>query len=160
MSWLGIGGLYNPFTGEANFNALQPDFDLPYSIAHEKAHQCGIAREDEANFVAFLVCSHSTNPFVRYSGYLNALRVVNELGISAPERYRDVAGTLGAGPRADLSARSAFWARFQGRGMTVTHRINNSYLRANNVPGGARSYSADVALIISYYLQQTGDTAR
>jgi len=153
MSWFGISGVYMPFTGEANFNALQPDFDLPYIIAHEKAHQCGVAREDEANFIAFLVCVNSPDPSVRYSGYLNALRVVSELRASDPERYRNVSGTLGAGPRADLRARSAFWARYQGRGMAVGHRINNSYLRANNIPGGTRSYSEDVALIISYYLQ-------
>ena len=153
MSWFGISGIYMPFTGEANFNALQPDFDLPYVIAHEKAHQCGVAREDEANFVAFLVCSNSPDPFVRYSGYLNELKVVSALRASDPERYRSVARTLGAGPRADLKARSAFWARYQGRGMVLGHRINNSYLRANNVPGGTRSYSEDVALIISYYLQ-------
>jgi hypothetical protein len=155
MSWLGISGVYMPFTGEANYNRVQPDFDLPYVIAHEKAHQCGIAREDEANFVAFLVCSASTNSFVRYSGYLNSLRVVNELRVSAPERYRVVRESLGDGPRADLKARAAFWARFQGRASEVSHRINNSYLRANNVPGGTRSYSEDVALIISYYLQRT-----
>ncbi|MEA2206933.1 MAG: hypothetical protein QOE77_3709 [Blastocatellia bacterium] len=154
VSWLGLSGVYMPFTGEANYNRLQPDFDLPYVIAHEKAHQCGIAREDEANFVAFLVCSASTNSFVRYSGYLNALRVVNELNVSAPERYRVVRETLGDGPRADLKARSAFWARFQGPASEVSNRINNSYLRANNVPGGTRSYSEDVALIISYYLQR------
>ncbi|MDX6614075.1 MAG: hypothetical protein QOD75_3261 [Blastocatellia bacterium] len=153
MSWFGISGIYMPFTGEANFNSLQPDFDLPYVIAHEKAHQCGVAREDEANFIAFLVCSNSPDPFVRYSGYLNSLRVVSALRVAGPERYRNVVGTLGAGPRADLTARSAFWARYQGRGMVLGHRINNSYLRANNVPGGTRSYSEDVALIISYYLQ-------
>lgn len=153
MSWLGVSGVYMPFTGEANFNALQPDFDLPYVMAHEKAHQCGIAREDEANFVAFLVCSNSANPFLRYSAYLNALRVVSELRKSDPERYRTVAGMLAAGPRADLAARAAFWARYQGRGMQVSQRINNSYLKANNVPSGTQSYSDDVALIISYYLQ-------
>jgi Protein of unknown function (DUF3810) len=153
ISWLGVSGVYMPFTGEANFNALQPDFDLPYVMAHEKAHQCGIAREDEANFVAFLVCSNSDNPFLRYSAYLNALGVVSELGKSDRERYRTVAGMLAAGPRADLTARAAFWARYQGRGMKVSHRINNSYLKANNVPGGTQSYSDDVALIISYYLQ-------
>jgi hypothetical protein len=158
MSWLGISGVYMPFTGEANYNRIQPDFDLPYVIAHEKAHQCGIAREDEANFVAFLVCSASTNSFVRYSGYLNGLRVVNELNFSAPDRYRVVRETLGDGPRADLRARAAFWARFQGRATAVSHRINNSYLRANNVPGGTRSYSEDVALIISYYLQRWPQT--
>jgi len=153
MSWLGISGVYMPWTGEANYNRMQPDFDLPYSIAHEKAHQCGVAREDEANFVAFLVCSNSSDPFVRYSGYLNALRVLDELGVSAPERYREVAAMLGQGPRADLKARADFWSRFEGRGVQVSYRINNTYLRANNVPNGTRSYSEDVALIISYYLK-------
>ena len=89
MSRLGLSGFYMPFTGEPNFNAAQPDFDLPYVIAHEKAHQRGFAREDEANFIAFLVCINSTHPYVRYSGYLNALKVVGAFGGSDPEFYQE-----------------------------------------------------------------------
>lgn len=158
MSWLGISGVYFPFTGEANFNSAQPDFDLPYVIAHEKAHQCGIAREDEANFIAFLVCANSTHPFVRYSGYLHGLRVVQELSVSSPDVYQTVRQELGPGPRADLNARAAFWARFQGRGMEVAQRVNNSYLKANKIDAGTRSYSEDVALIIAYYLKAMAST--
>jgi hypothetical protein len=50
MSWLGITGIYSPFTGEANVNARVPDPELPFAAAHETAHQRGFAREDEANF--------------------------------------------------------------------------------------------------------------
>ncbi|HST52290.1 MAG TPA: DUF3810 domain-containing protein [Pyrinomonadaceae bacterium] len=111
MSRLGVSGIYSPFTGEPNYDALQPDCDLPFAIAHEMAHQRGFAREDEANFIAFLVCTKSSNPYVRYSGYLGALRVLGVLFRVAPESYRELVSTLGEGPRADLKAR----ARNSGR---------------------------------------------
>src|SRR6266516_688964 len=152
MSRLGLSGIYFPFTGEANFNAAQPDFDLPYVIAHEKAHQCGFAREGDANFIAFLVCSNSTNAYLRYSGYLNALDVVYSLAASAPDGYGRASTMLDEGPQADLKARSAFWARYMGRASVVSHRINDSYLKANHIASGARSYGEDVALIVGYYL--------
>ena len=40
------------------------------------AHQRGIAREDEANFIAFLVCMASDDPYIRYSGYLEVYEYV------------------------------------------------------------------------------------
>jgi hypothetical protein len=151
MSRLGLSGIYFPFTGEANFNAAQPDFDLPYVIAHEKAHQCGFAREGDANFIAFLVCSNSTNAYLRYSGYLNALNVVYTLAAAAPDRYPRTSTMLDEGPQADLRARYAFWARYVGRASEMSHRINDSYLKANRVASGTRSYGEDVALIVDYY---------
>ncbi len=66
LTRLGISGVYFPFTGEPNFNADAREFERPFSIAHEMAHQRGFARESEANFVAFLVCTHAADPFVRY----------------------------------------------------------------------------------------------
>jgi hypothetical protein len=152
MSWLGMRGLYSPFTGEPNFNAEQPDCSLPFSIAHEMAHQRGFAREDEASFIAFLVCVKATHPYVRYSGYLEALNVVLALYTVAPERYREVMGALGAGPRADLQARAQFWQRYRGRLQRFTHRVNDNYLKANSVRSGVGNYSEVASLIIAYYL--------
>ena len=157
MSRLGLSGFYMPFTGEPNFNAAQPDFDLPYVIAHEKAHQRGFAREDEANFIAFLVCVNSTHPYLRYSGYLNSLRVVGAFGNADPAYYRTLIERIGAGPRQDLRARFAFWARYEGPGRAVAEKVNNSYLKANRIPSGTQSYSEDVALIIGYYLMRGFD---
>ncbi len=152
MSWLGMRGLYSPFTGEPNFNAEQPDCSLPFSIAHEMAHQRGFAREDEASFIAFLVCVKAAHPYVRYSGYLEALNVVLAPYTVAPERYREVMGALGAGPRVDLQARAQFWQRYRGRLQRFTHRVNDNYLKANSVRSGVGNYSEVASLIIAYYL--------
>jgi hypothetical protein len=154
MSRLGLSGFYMPFAGEPVFNDAQPDFDLPYVIAHEKAHQRGFAREDEANFLAFLVCVNSTNPYVRYSGYLNALRVVGVISGSDPEFYQTLTERIGEGPRKDLGARVAFWARHEGPARVVADKVNNSYLKANRIESGTQSYGEDIALIIGYYLMR------
>ena len=154
MSRLGVSGVYSPFTGEANYNALQPDCDLPFAVAHEMAHQRGYAREDEANFIAFLVCTKSSNAYVRYSGYLNALRVLGILVRVAPESVREVVATLGEGPRADLKARAQFRAHYSGRLAQFGQSVNNVYLRVNGVRAGIRNYNEASALIVGYYLKQ------
>ncbi|HLM58358.1 MAG TPA: DUF3810 family protein, partial [Pyrinomonadaceae bacterium] len=48
LSRLGISGVYSPFTAEPNYNQLQPDSIIPFTVAHEMAHQRGHAREAEA----------------------------------------------------------------------------------------------------------------
>jgi hypothetical protein len=158
LSRLGLSGFYMPFTGEPNFNAAQPDFDLPYVIAHEKAHQRGFAREEEANFIAFLVCVNSTDPHLRYSGYLNALKVVYAFSNSDPDFYQKLYQRIGQGPRGDLRARNAFWAKNQGPARAVAEKVNNSYLKANRIPSGIESYGDDVALIVGYYLKRAEAT--
>ena len=154
MSRLGISGIYSPFTGEPNYNAIQPGFDIPFSVAHEMAHQRGFAREDEANFVAFLVCTKASNPFVRYSGFLGALRVLGVLYRIAPQRYHETVAGLEEGPRADLKARANFWARYSGRLSNFSSSLNHVYLKANGVRSGVRNYNEASSLIVGYYLKQ------
>ncbi|MCA1592291.1 MAG: DUF3810 domain-containing protein [Acidobacteria bacterium] len=160
LSRFGISGVYSPFTGEANYNAIQTECDLPFTVAHEMAHQRGFAREDEANFIAFLVCTKASHPFVRYSGYLNALRVLGVLRRLAPERYREIVAAIGEGPRADLKARALFWSRYSGRLSDFGQGINHVYLKVNGVRSGVKNYNEAVWLIIGYYLKQTADAAR
>ncbi|HYH87023.1 MAG TPA: DUF3810 domain-containing protein [Pyrinomonadaceae bacterium] len=155
MSRLGISGIYSPFTGEPNYNAIQPGFDIPFSVAHEMAHQRGFAREDEANFVAFIVCTKASHPYVRYSGYLGALRVLGVLYRVAPERYRAVVAGLGEGPRADLKARAQFWARYRGRLSNFSNSLNHVYLKVNGIRSGVRNYNEASSLIVGYYLKQS-----
>jgi hypothetical protein len=56
LSWLGITGIYSPFTAEPNVNMNVPDPDLPFTASHELAHARGFAREDEANYLGSLAC--------------------------------------------------------------------------------------------------------
>ena len=151
---MGLSGVYSPFTAEPNYNADLPDFQLPFTMAHEMAHQRGVARESEANFVAYLVCISSRDPFVRYSGYRNGLGVLGELYGVEPEKARALARQLGPGYREDSRRAALFWAKASGAAAALTNRVNDLYLRANRVRRGTADYAASTTLIIGYYLRE------
>lgn len=71
MQHLGIQGYYNPFTGEAQVNRFLPSFMLPFVICHEMAHQAGIAAEDDANLMAYVLGTKVHDTAFNYSSYLN-----------------------------------------------------------------------------------------
>jgi hypothetical protein len=152
LSYLRIAGVYFPFTGEAHYNREQPDAALPFVIAHEKAHQRGIARESEANFVAFLVCQRARHPYVRYAGNLLSLDyLLVALAESNSPQAATIAKTLLAGPRRDRQAMRAFWRPYQGRLSTIAATANDAYLKANNVHNGVANYDEMVELVLAYY---------
>lgn len=155
MTRLGISGFYFPFTGEPHYNAEVPDFQQPFSMAHEMAHQRGVARESEANFVAYLVCVNSRDPFVRYSGFRNGLGVLAELHKLEPEKAKRLAGQLGPGYREDSRRAALFWAKSAGTAGVLGQRINDLYLRANRVKAGVEDYRGSTALIIGHHLQKS-----
>lgn len=75
--YFGIQGYYNPITGEAQFARSLPSFMWGFVIAHEMAHQTGIAAEGEANFMAYVMCVKSEDPQLQYSGYFNLFLYAN-----------------------------------------------------------------------------------
>jgi hypothetical protein len=154
LTRLGVGGFYFPFTGESHYNADAPDFQMPFSAAHEMAHQRGVARESEANFVAYLVCVNSRDPFVRYSGYRNGLGVLSELARLEPERAKSLARQLGPGYAEDSRRAALFWAKAAGTAGALGRRINDLYLRANRVKSGVEDYRGSTALIIGRHLHR------
>ncbi|MGH9769528.1 MAG: DUF3810 domain-containing protein [Blastocatellia bacterium] len=153
-SWAGVSGFYISFTGEVTFNDQIPAYDLPMVIAHHKAHQRGYAREDEANFIGYIVCINSNEPYVRYSGYLHGLKVLDALSKGNLDRYNELLSRVSEGPKTDLRERAAFWERMKSSALgAVSRRTFSAYLRVNRVPGGIKNFDEDVALIMSYYLK-------
>jgi hypothetical protein len=152
MSYTHITGVYSYFTGEANINAIFPEYSLPYTAAHELAHQRGIAREDEANFIAFLVCIRSDDPYLRYSGYLNLYEyVASALYQASPELYFDSRSKLITPVRQEMIAYSNFFDRYRDSKVSeVSGAINNTYLQMQGTQG-TRSYGLVVDLAVAYY---------
>lgn len=149
-SWAGVTGFYIPFTGEVTYNSDIPAVELPMAIAHHKAHQRGYAREDEAHFIGYIVCINSTDPYVRYSGYVYGLKVLDALSRGSVDRSSDI----NDGPKADLAKRTQFWERMQSPILAaLSRRVFSVYLRANRVSGGVKNMNEDVPLIIGYYLK-------
>ena len=153
LSYLGISGIYIPFTGEPSVNAHQPAPSLPYVAAHEKAHQRGITNEGEASFAAFLVTtSDEAPPHVRYSGYLmSASRLMSEASRYLGKNDLETAwAVFDPGPLEDLRMIREYWLGFEGPASEATHEVNHRYLESMRVPGGAQSYDEVVQLLVAW----------
>ena len=152
MSYTHITGVYTFFTGEANINVAFPDYTVPFTAAHELAHQRGIAREDEANFVAYLVCIESDDPYIRYSGYLNLFEyVVSALYRADPQLYRQAFGALNTGAIREMSAYSDFFDKYRDSvASEISGAVNDTYLTIQGTAGTA-SYGMVVDLAVAYY---------
>ncbi len=158
MSYMHTTGIYFPFTGEANLNIDFPDYSLPYTAAHELSHQRGVSREDEANFIGFLVCMESSDPYIRYSGALGVLEyVLNALYGADSARYREVYGALLPAVQGELRAYAAFFEKYrESTAATVNEAINDSYLKYQGTEG-TKSYGMVVDLAVAYYRAADGE---
>ena len=152
MSYTHITGVYSFFTGEANINVAFPDYTIPYTAAHELSHQRGIAREDEANFMAFLVCMESEDAYIRYSGYLNLFEYVTSALYSASkDRYRQAIGTLPPQVRFEMQAYSEFFNKYRdSTASKVSGVVNDTSLKLQGTEG-TKSYGMVVDLAVAYY---------
>ncbi len=152
MTYTHISGVYTYFTGEANININFPNYTIPYTAAHELAHQRGIAREDEANFVAFLVCLESDDEYIRYSAYLNVCEyVLSALSRADRTAYSDVIGRMPAEIRREMSAYSDFFDKYRENVVaSVSGAVNNTYLTMQGTPG-TKSYGMVVDLAVAYF---------
>jgi hypothetical protein len=146
-----LGGFYFPWTGEANYNRLEPASTQPHTVAHEKAHQRGIAREDEANFLGYLACAMSDDAYARYSGYLFAQgQLVRELIPHDVARARALIGLRAPGVQRDVEFIRAFWQQYEGAASRVSESVNNTYLRAQGDRRGIAAYAASRSLIVLF----------
>lgn len=158
MSLLGIRAFYFPFTGEVSYNPAVPIAELPFAIARAKAYQRGYAREDEARFVAFLVCTTASDPIVRYSGFLHAVEVLETLENSRIGSFRP---QLAEGPRADLKLLEDYWgATLHYYPSRLTEMLFDFHLRVNRESRGIASQRQEVPLIVTSMLPSTASGAK
>ncbi len=148
-----ISGVYTFYTGEININTNYPDFVLPYTIAHEMSHQHGIAREEEANMVAFLVCMRSTDPYVKYSGLYNTLTYVeNALYKADPELYKKYVQSYPKKLIGEDNAYRLFFKKYEeSTAHNVSDAVNNAFLQSQGQQHGTKSYGLVVDLTVAYY---------
>ena len=152
MSDAGITGIYSFFTGEANVNVEYPHYTLPFTAAHEMAHQRGVARENEANFVAFLVCIGSSDEYIRYSGYLGMLEYFLSAAYATDrEEYAELYSKISEVAISDMRAAAAV-SRAHADSLIgkINDRLNDGYLKFNGTDGVV-SYGYAVRLTVGYY---------
>lgn len=156
MSYTHITGVYTFFTGESNININFPDYTIPFTAAHELSHQRGIARENEANFCAFLICMESDDPYIRYSAYVNMYEYFTSPLFSADsELYYDLAAKVDNRIKQEMRAFNEFFDKYEKNvAASVSGTINNSYLQSQGQTAGSKSYGLVVDLAVAYLLRE------
>lgn len=151
MCYLGIGGIYTYVTGEANVNTAYPDYDILFTAAHEMSHQRGILRENEANFVAYIILATSDDDGFRYSAALNMYSYfASALYKTDKDAYYEVAATLSPLAKIDIKTSSAVTEKYSDTIFEdISEWINDLYLESSG-SSGIVSYSRVVELVLAY----------
>ena len=134
-----ITGVYSFFTGEANININFPDYNLPFTAAHEMAHLMGIAREDEANFTAFLVCLYSDDSYIRYSGLVKMIEYLNSslhhalASVGKYDAYLEITSRLSGVIINEIHAFRNFFDKYRNEPIAqLSSAVNDAYLKAQS----------------------------
>lgn len=152
FSAMNFTGFYSPYTGESSLNVDSPACLLPANIAHELAHQRGIASEQECNFLAIAASTASDNGVYQYSGYLMGyIHLSNALYRVDRDRWTELYASLPETVQADLRYHSAYWSQFEGLTATVSKRIYDTTLKSYGQTDGIQSYGTVVDLLVAYY---------
>lgn len=152
ISYLGIGGYLNPFTNEAQVNALTPVFRFPVVSGHEVGHQVGYSKENETNFIGYLVTMKNEDIYFQYSASayalshcLSAIRRVDE------QKFQELYAKINLGVQENYRELYEFNLKYANPFEPIFKSIFDTFLKANQQQDGVQSYSKIVALMVGYH---------
>jgi hypothetical protein len=149
--YMGFGGYYNPFTGEAQVNTTLPVLEQPYTTCHEMGHQLGYAKENEAEFSGYFSARSSPDPAFRFSTYADLyFYAARELYVRDSNLVRPLRDHLHPFIRHYFREIQQFSRKYQNPFEPVVRGLYGHYLRANSQPQGLMSYNEVVAWLIAY----------
>ena len=165
--YVGYLAFYQPMTGEAIVRADLPLWTLPYTMAHEMAHQLGYASETEANFIAYVVAAESDDPVLKYSMLLQMftyaqdaqlLLIAGNKGFDAWEaQIKKNKVALSPGVLKDRAEIRAFFTARAGKQIQASTKLYDQFLKWNQQAAGLASY-ADVLKWVRAYRLKTGSS--
>lgn len=152
LSYMGYGGYLNPFTNEAQVNGRLPLFRYTVVCGHEIGHQLGYSKENETNFIGYLVALNHPDPHFRYSAKAYALAyTLGEVRRRDGKTFEMLYNKLNPGVRKNYAQLEAFWKSFANPAEPVFKSAFNQFLKANKQKDGIRSYNKVVGLLLAYH---------
>ncbi len=158
MTYTHISGVYFPFTGEANVNTNYPNYVVCYTVAHEKAHQRGVASEDEANFAAFLACLNSGNDYLIYCALLSMYDYFLDAEYEHDkEMYYYFLNNTEPRVLGEMRAYSEFFDKYRNSAASkVAGSVNDTYIKTMGDSEGVKSYGNVIELFAAYIQKNNG----
>lgn len=156
LSLTDFTGFFFPFTAEANVNTDAPASEFAATVAHELAHQRGVAREQEANFFAVYASLLDGDPDYCYSASLMAYTYLgNALYSASPSAWEAVFQSLNEDVLRDLEVTRSYWKQYETPVQTVSNTVYEGFLYSYDQTLGLKSYGACVDLLVCQYLAQS-----
>ncbi len=141
MRKMGILGIYFPFTGESYIDPSLHPLEQPFTVAHEMAHSYGVTDEGEANFIAWVICTNSEDPLLRYSGHLRLFQYqLRDFYRIAPDEYKEWVKNLSLGIRNDLNSIREISEAIKPFSLELSRKSNDIFLKSQGVKAGVNSY--------------------
>lgn len=148
LALTGFNGVCLPFLMEAHVAIDALPCELPFISAHEKTHLKGHALESEANYIAWLACSRSQQPSIRYSGQFALLRyLLHCLPRQEHKQWLKQLHPLVLKDMKDIAEKYRRKSRFL---RYITRTVYNSYLKSNRIESGMANYGQMVNLVLGY----------
>ncbi|GAF02396.1 DUF3810 domain-containing protein [Saccharicrinis fermentans] len=150
-----ILGYFGPFFNEIHINRYLTAWDIPVVTAHERSHQLGVTSEAEASFYGWIICVNSDEPFVQYSGWLYALDYFLYQSKHLETRA-ELIKQIRPEVVEDIKSQHKHWRHWRNAEIDkAASKVNDAYLKSNNIKEGIDDYNGVVQLIIDYTLQKT-----
>ena len=158
--YIGYLAFYQPITGEAIVRTDVPLLTLPYTSCHELAHQMGYASEAEANFIAFVVATESSDALLRYSMLLQMFTYCQSehLGFIAKtgnfEKWKTIVNRNKAmlDPKVigDRKKIKDFFIQRQHLLLPASTSLYDQFLQWNKQAKGIKSYDEVLLWVLAY----------
>ncbi len=155
---MGITGITMPLTGEAAVNPQIPAVSMPFTMCHEMAHRMCIAREDDANFAAFLACLVNEDRQFQYSAYYMAYRYCYSALLSAGTGEAAAAAAridleVNSYLRYDLKTYDRFFTSNRSEMATdLANAANDAYIKLSGDGNGTDSYGRVATDLVNWYI--------
>lgn len=162
--YIGYLAFYQPITGEAIIRADVPLLTLPFTSCHELAHQMGYASEAEANFIAFVVASKTSDPIFKYSMLLQLftysqsehLNLIAKTGNF--EKWKTILNRnktlLNAKVIEDRKKIKDFFIQRQQLLLPASTSLYDQFLQWNKQAKGIKSYDEVLLWVLAFYKSQ------
>ena len=141
MRRMGILGIYFPYMGESYLDPSLHALEKPFTIAHEMAHSYGVTDEGEANFIAWVICTRSEEPIVRYAAHLLLLRYqLRDYYEMDPDGALCWMENLPRGIVQDLISIRESTEAYPPIWLELSRKSNDLFLKSQGVKAGIKSY--------------------
>lgn len=152
IAFMGTTGIFMCLTAEASVSTETYAVSLPYTMCHELGHGIAVAAEDEANYLGYLACRKSNDPFFRYSGSYSAfVFCYNALYAENPDAAAAIMQQCSDELLHDCNMHREHNQQYEGTVQEAAQAVNDTYLKAFSEEG-VRSYGLVTDYLIADYL--------